>query len=37
MRFNYARTKTKIEAAFENWKGELEQLDDVCVIGTRIS
>lgn len=29
--------KTKIEAAFENWKGELEQLDDVCVIGTRIS
>ena len=26
----------KIDDAFENWKGELEQLDDVCVIGVRI-
>jgi len=25
-----------IDEAFENWKGELEQLDDVCVIGVRI-
>jgi len=26
----------KIDEAFESWKGELEQLDDVCVIGVRI-
>ena len=25
-----------IDEAFENWKGSLEQLDDVCVIGVRI-
>ncbi len=25
-----------IDAAFENWKGQLEQLDDVCVIGLRV-
>lgn len=25
-----------INEAFENWKGELEQLDDVCVIGVKI-
>lgn len=25
-----------IETAFEDWRGELEQLDDVCVIGVRI-
>lgn len=29
--------KIKIERAFEEWRGELEQVDDVCVIGTRIS
>jgi serine phosphatase RsbU (regulator of sigma subunit) len=26
----------KIDEAFESWKGELEQLDDVCVIGVRV-
>ena len=26
-----------IDEAFENWRGSLEQLDDVCVIGVRIS
>jgi len=26
----------KIEEAFTNWKGEMEQVDDVCVIGVRI-
>jgi serine phosphatase RsbU (regulator of sigma subunit) len=25
-----------IDESFENWKGELEQVDDVCVIGVRI-
>jgi serine phosphatase RsbU (regulator of sigma subunit) len=25
-----------IDKAFENWKGSLEQIDDVCVIGVRI-
>lgn len=25
-----------LEQAFENWKGSLEQLDDVCVIGVRV-
>jgi len=25
-----------IDQKFENWKGELEQLDDVCIIGVRI-
>ncbi|MCB9225495.1 MAG: SpoIIE family protein phosphatase [Crocinitomicaceae bacterium] len=25
-----------IDAAFEEWKGELEQVDDICVIGVRI-
>ena len=26
----------KLEHIFENWRGDLEQLDDVCVIGVRI-
>jgi hypothetical protein len=25
-----------IDNAFEAWKGNLEQIDDVCVIGVRI-
>ncbi|MCE3229590.1 MAG: protein serine/threonine phosphatase [Bacteroidetes bacterium] len=28
--------KQKLETAFESWKGELEQVDDVCVIGIRL-
>ena len=28
--------KTTINEAFENWKGDLEQIDDVCVIGVRV-
>ena len=25
-----------IDDAFETWKGALEQIDDVCVIGVRV-
>jgi len=28
--------KSKIDNVFEAWKGDLEQIDDVCVIGVRI-
>jgi serine phosphatase RsbU (regulator of sigma subunit) len=28
--------KTMIDEAFNSWKGDLEQIDDVCVIGVRI-
>lgn len=28
--------KEKLNTAFEKWKGDLEQVDDVCVIGIRI-
>ena len=28
--------KKIIEEEFEKWKGNLEQLDDVCVIGVKI-
>jgi ligand-binding sensor domain-containing protein/serine phosphatase RsbU (regulator of sigma subunit) len=30
------RQKELIDEAFEKWKGNLEQLDDVCVIGVRV-
>src|SRR5690606_25322153 len=33
---NMTRQKELLDDAFEQWKGELEQLDDVCVIGVRI-
>ena len=28
--------KAKLDEAFENWRGTLEQIDDVCVIGVRV-
>jgi hypothetical protein len=28
--------KTIIDETFETWKGDLEQIDDVCVIGVRV-
>ena len=28
--------KKSIDVAFETWKGDLEQIDDVCVIGVRV-
>ena len=33
---NMTRQKELLDDAFEQWKGELEQLDDVCVIGVRV-
>jgi len=33
---NMEEQKTKIDLVFENWKGNLEQVDDVCVIGVRL-
>jgi len=28
--------KQKLNDAFETWKGTLEQVDDVCIIGVRV-
>ena len=28
--------KNRIHDNFENWKGQLEQIDDICVIGVRV-
>jgi hypothetical protein len=28
--------KTIIDESFETWKGNFEQIDDVCVIGVKI-
>jgi hypothetical protein len=28
--------KEILDRAFEGWKGDLEQVDDVCVIGVRV-
>lgn len=33
---NMTDQKTSLKQEFEQWRGELEQLDDVCVIGVRI-
>ncbi len=30
------KQKTLIDEAFETWKGDLEQIDDVCIIGVKI-
>lgn len=31
-----SQQKIRIEAEFKSWKGNLEQIDDVCVIGVRV-
>lgn len=31
-----SRQKQLLEETFENWKGDIEQIDDVCVIGVRV-
>jgi serine phosphatase RsbU (regulator of sigma subunit)/tetratricopeptide (TPR) repeat protein len=31
-----AKQKESLDIAFENWRGKLEQIDDVCIIGVRI-
>ena len=28
--------KTILSKTFENWRGNLEQVDDVCVVGVRV-
>ena len=33
---NMDEQKVIIDETFENWRGNLEQIDDVCVIGVRI-
>ncbi len=33
---NLADQKKHLEAAFNDWKGKLEQVDDVCIIGVKI-
>lgn len=27
--------KNKLDIEFEQWRGEIEQIDDVCIIGVR--
>jgi len=38
--FNYNKTlleqKEILEESFKDWRGDIEQVDDVCVIGIRI-
>jgi hypothetical protein len=31
-----SKQKDKLENQFNDWRGELEQIDDVCVIGVEI-
>lgn len=31
-----SKQRSELETVFDSWKGELEQLDDICIIGVRI-
>jgi serine phosphatase RsbU (regulator of sigma subunit) len=33
---NVSEQKAELDQAFENWRGNLQQLDDVCILGVRI-
>jgi serine phosphatase RsbU (regulator of sigma subunit) len=34
--YSFKRQKQIIENTFEEWKGDIEQIDDVCIVGVRI-
>lgn len=34
--FSLSTQKEKLNAAFEDWRGNLEQVDDVCVVGIKV-
>ncbi|HRJ36453.1 MAG TPA: hypothetical protein PK610_10720, partial [Flavobacteriales bacterium] len=34
--FTMPEQRQRLNVEFEKWKGDLEQLDDVCVIGVRV-
>ena len=36
-KYPMAEQKQKMESTFENWKGNLEQIDDVCVMGIKFN
>jgi hypothetical protein len=31
-----AEQRERLEVVFENWRGEQEQIDDVCIIGLKV-
>jgi len=35
-KYNLPEQKTKLNDAFENWRGKYEQVDDICIVGIRI-
>ncbi|MFT5822315.1 MAG: serine phosphatase RsbU (regulator of sigma subunit) [Crocinitomix sp.] len=34
--YDMVEQQNKLDQAFENWRGELEQVDDICVLGVKI-
>jgi hypothetical protein len=36
LKFNLYKQHKLLKSTFDNWKGELEQVDDVCVVRVRI-
>ncbi len=35
-KIEFSKQKNKLDTEFNTWKGDLEQLDDVCVVGVRL-